>query len=573
MTTLKHFDDFNNFIFNHKFKDETIITSFIESRYVYIKKDSYLFKKGSVAKEFYLLLRGAVSLKGGSRRLSTIIKTSSKSHSHSQIKLSNATNKESQEQYIRECNYFGEWDLITNTFHSTSCFVLMDSVLLSFNKKTFTSYYAKKIISCRLAKKSFISTQIKSFSNISMNQFEKYFNESIKELMLKSNAIVFNEGDPATSIYLIYKGKCNIRLKKGSLPLLIHDEGDIIGLEGLFGYEQYQYTLSALYNNTIVFKIALSKVHKSFIDLLQKDLFSLFQNQKKIITEYHNRQVKLAKNYSKSYSNIFNKKANKCIKTDTDIIKEMIIRELRKAKADSHTSSLKHFEKNNNSKPKMKEWIKQPHLALRFNSNHHNPNQSVKLKKNSYKQQETITNIIQTLKTNRKGHKNDYYLFTNKTFSTKLRDLTLTNETIKRSFSREYFKQPRMKSAYTKYVSNTNHQKEYNILSRNNSKNRLVIAKNNKVVNLHINNVYYGNTNDNSKKPWSSTKEIEKHSKGRDKDFYLTLNEKVNKTISTWSNIINKISPIFQTKRFKIPLITLTTKPSKQLIYNCCPID
>ena len=166
---------------------------------------------------------------------------------------------------------FGEWALIYNQPRSASVIALEDSVFFILDEKIFAKTFLKCLTSSEHRKKKFILENLFPF-----NLYNERRNSLYKDIVPKSyvrNQLVFNEGDPADTIYLIYSGTFFLEkiFKNKVYRFKSVEKGTLLGLESIFeeGERKYKCTmkLSSLNEFGIV---ACCKVSKLVPYIIQK---------------------------------------------------------------------------------------------------------------------------------------------------------------------------------------------------------------------------------------------------------------------------------------------------------------
>ena len=177
-----------------------------------------------------------------------------------------------EEIFQAESGYcFGEWALIYNQPRSASVIALEDSVFFILDEKIFAKTFLKCLTSSEHRKKKFILENLFPF-----NLYNERRNSLYKDIVPKSyvrNQLVFNEGDPADTIYLIYSGTFFLEkiFKNKVYRFKSVEKGTLLGLESIFeeGERKYKCTmkLSSLNEFGIV---ACCKVSKLVPYIIQK---------------------------------------------------------------------------------------------------------------------------------------------------------------------------------------------------------------------------------------------------------------------------------------------------------------
>ena len=212
---------------------------------------------------------------------------------------------------------FGEWALIYNQPRSASVIALEDSVFFILDEKIFSKTFLKCLNSSEHKKKKFILENLFPF-----NLYNDRRNSLYKDIVPKSvvrNQIIFNEGDIADTIYLIYTGTFILEkyYKNKLFRFKSVEKGSIIGLESLFEEEgKYRCTLKLSSLNEFGM-VASCKVSKLVPYILQKMKF-VFKNNYTLYIESNEDFYKKNVNYE---NNILFKKKSKEEETDEVIEK------------------------------------------------------------------------------------------------------------------------------------------------------------------------------------------------------------------------------------------------------------
>ena len=187
------------------------------------------------------------------------------------------------ELFQAESGYcFGEWALIYNQPRSASVIALEDSVFFILDEKIFAKTFLKCLNNSEHKKKKFILDNLFPF-----NLYNDRRNSLYKDIIPKScvrNQIIFNEGDNADTIYLIYSGTFFLEknFKNKTVRFKLVEKGSILGLESLFE-EKSQYKcsmrLSSLNEFGIVACCKVSKLAPYIVEKLKgvfKKIYMLY---------------------------------------------------------------------------------------------------------------------------------------------------------------------------------------------------------------------------------------------------------------------------------------------------------
>ena len=213
---------------------------------------------------------------------------------------------------------FGEWALIYNQPRSASVIALEDSVFFILEEKIFSKTFLKCLISSEHKKKKFILENLFPFSSYNERRNNLY-NDIVPKNCVR-NQIIFNEGDIADTIYLIYSGTFFLEkyYKNKLYRFKSVEKGSILGLESLFeenGKYQCTLKLSSLNEFGIV---ACCKVSKLVPNILKK-MRGVFKKNYALYIESNEEFYK--KNINYENNNILFKKKNKNEETEEAIEK------------------------------------------------------------------------------------------------------------------------------------------------------------------------------------------------------------------------------------------------------------
>ena len=212
---------------------------------------------------------------------------------------------------------FGEWALIYNQPRATSVLALEDSVFFVLDEKIFAKTFLRCLNISEHKKKKFISENLFPFG-----LYNDRINSLYKDVVPKSfvrNQIIFNEGEIADTIFLIYSGtyileKC---FKNKIYRFKSVEKGTLLGLESIFEENsKYKCTLrlSSLNEFGIV---ACCQVNRLMPYVIQK-MKSVFKTNYDIYIKSNEEFYEKNINYEK---NILFKKGNKNEETSETIKK------------------------------------------------------------------------------------------------------------------------------------------------------------------------------------------------------------------------------------------------------------
>ena len=133
---------------------------------------------------------------------------------------------------------FGEWALIYNQPRSASVVTLEDCIFFTLDEKIFTKTFLKCLNNSEQKKKKFTIGNLFPFDLLNERQSSIYKN--IIPINCVRNQVIFNEGDKAETIYLIYLGTFILekKYKHKKFNVLSLEKGSIVGLESIFEEEE-----------------------------------------------------------------------------------------------------------------------------------------------------------------------------------------------------------------------------------------------------------------------------------------------------------------------------------------------
>ena len=191
-----------------------------------------------------------------------------------------------EELFIRGEGYcFGEWALIYKQPRSASIYTLEDCVFFTLDEVPFKNSFLKSLNYSEFNKKQFALKNFLPFDMSDDRQLSIYKN--IVPITCKRSQIIFNEGDVADSIYLVYLGSFTLEKKYGyrQFCVLNLEKGSIVGLETIFEGAKSKYKcslkLSGGYNYGIIFQLKTNKLRPYIINKMKlnfKTNYNLFLN-------------------------------------------------------------------------------------------------------------------------------------------------------------------------------------------------------------------------------------------------------------------------------------------------------
>ena len=133
---------------------------------------------------------------------------------------------------------FGEWALIYNQPRSASVVTLEDCIFFTLDEKIFSKTFLKCLNNSEHKKKKFAMEHLFPFELFKERQSSIYKN--IIPINCERNQIVFNEGDKADTLYLIYLGTFILerKYKHKNFKVLSLEKGSIVGFESIFEEEE-----------------------------------------------------------------------------------------------------------------------------------------------------------------------------------------------------------------------------------------------------------------------------------------------------------------------------------------------
>ena len=194
-----------------------------------------------------------------------------------------------EELFIRGEGYcFGEWALIYKQPRSASIYTLEDCVFFTLDEIPFKNSFLRSLNYSEFNKKQFALNNFLPFSMSDDRQLSIYKN--IVPITCKSSQIIFNEGDIADSIYLVYLGSFILEKKYGykQFCILNLEKGSIVGLETIYEGDKSKYKcslkLSNEFNYGIIFQLKTNKLRPYILSKMKlsfKANYELFLNSMK----------------------------------------------------------------------------------------------------------------------------------------------------------------------------------------------------------------------------------------------------------------------------------------------------
>ena len=398
---------------------------------------------------------------------------------------------------LKEGNFFGEWGLIYNIKRTTTTYAKEPSIVLSFDKTIFNSTVAMNLLRSEIDRKVFICAHIQKFSTLNTVQFNTYYRE-IKKVYLCFNEEILRQNTKAEAFYLIYKGSCSV--KKGNFTLLIKDAGDIIGIEALEN-SQYDCTVISNSSNTILFKFVIKDYAEEFVNGLKEEMKGLIDQQKEIYNKVLESHIKVKKDIEDKYNNL--SKNRKEYKSKLNLVGLSTVDNVTEVKKEDTQLIIK-------TEPKV---IKSKISITKFNFNNQNST---------------------TIEKTHNPNQNALLGFTIKQYKN-LSQKKPTFPYISTSTSKDEY------STYSSYTPSI-HQK---MLSTQLNSRRMIDTS------TQISN------RDKTERCPNRKMKLQFKTENNKKSSQLTLNEKIASSIGKWKKIMSNKKNIFETKRYKIPLINI----------------
>ena len=244
--------------------DQTAIqysANFIQYKHYYAGE--YIFKQNDISKHFFGIIKGTVSI--------VLNKMVENTAENMNIKFVDTSIKNGklhlvvEEEITRfsagEC--FGQWGLIDNKPRSTGALAYEDVDMFLINKETFDFAFKKPLKKSEVERKSFVASVLKLNTLKSTSVFDNFFKNTVAKAPSKGK-IIYNKGDDAKTIYLIYGGEFELlhHIKGKSIPktLLKMGKGSIMGLESLDTNGKFAYSLRCATEDSIIIEIPKVKL-------------------------------------------------------------------------------------------------------------------------------------------------------------------------------------------------------------------------------------------------------------------------------------------------------------------------
>ena len=212
---------------------------------------------------------------------------------------------------------FGEWALIYNQPRATSVLALEDSVFFVLDEKIFAKTFLKCLNISEHKKKKFISESLFPFG-LYNDRISSLYKDVVPKSFVR-NQIIFNEGDIADTVFLIYSGTYILEkyFKNKIFRFKSVEKGTILGLESIFEENsKYKCTLrlSSLNEFGIVACCKINRLMPYVIEKMKTVFKTNYEIYIKSNEEFYEKNI----NYEK---NILFKKGNKKEETSETIKK------------------------------------------------------------------------------------------------------------------------------------------------------------------------------------------------------------------------------------------------------------
>ena len=194
---------------------------------------------------------------------------------------------------------FGEWALIYNQPRSASVIALEDSVFFILDEKIFAKTFLKCLNNSEHRKKKFILENLFPF-NLYNNRRNTLYKDVIPKSFVR-NQIIFNEGEIADTIYLIYSGTFYLEkyFKNKIYRFKSVEKGTLLGLECIFEENaKYKCTLRLSSLNEFGM-VACCHINKLLPYVIQKMKHSFKKNYELYINsneEFYENNINYEKN-------------------------------------------------------------------------------------------------------------------------------------------------------------------------------------------------------------------------------------------------------------------------------------
>ena len=387
---------------------------------------------------------------------------------------------------------FGEWALIYNQPRSASVVTLEDSIFFTLDEKLFSKTFLKCLNNSEHKKKKFAMEHLFPFDLFKERQSSIYKN--IIPINCERNQIVFNEGDKADTLYLIYLGTFILerKYKHKNFKVLSLEKGSIVGFESIFEEEE-------------------NKKYKCTLKLTSYDELGLIFscNVNKLLPYIIN---KMKEAFNNNYS-LYLKTTEEFYLNNINIQKKMFFK--RKDQKDEE-------QKDNINNKKNKRYIS----SIKINNDEKNifldnnkkiKSKSIKFKKAKQIKMESFPFLKQNINDNSQLY-NPRKCYRSKTFANNfktIKSVTLKNKENKNKFP----KMRKIKRLNTFFNYNSTFKNKINMMADNN-------------------NNFINNNDKKENNNYETKKYIESY---KDKEFYINYKNNINDFITNTDSFSEKI--------------------------------
>lgn len=292
-----------------------------------------IFREGDKSDNFYCILNGNIQLSKKKRIEKEFTPHINSSHPNfyniqkeillnPEFKFKETIEVDEPFLILNTGDVFGEYGLIEDNNRGATAKAITDTDLLVVDQSSFKSNFRSSIERVLTERKIFIVMNIPFFSLYTKDDFHKVYLKMVIKQQEKGR-IIIEEGDTASSIYLILKGGvCRVSKKyeNKEIHILTMLQGDLFGLDAAV-YENYLEIKNSKEENRQVKVSNLSKYSYSVIsdsddtivvqlnlmtsNLINEDLFKQLYEyhvcKNKIINEIYEKHINLKQNYKLTY--------------------------------------------------------------------------------------------------------------------------------------------------------------------------------------------------------------------------------------------------------------------------------
>ena len=386
---------------------------------------------------------------------------------------------------------FGEWALIYNQPRSASVVTLEDCIFFTLDEKIFSKTFLKCLNNSEHKKKKFAMEHLFPFELFKERQSSIYKN--IIPINCERNQIVFNEGDKADTLYLIYLGTFILerKYKHKNFKVLSLEKGSIVGFESIFEEEE-------------------NKKYKCTLKLTSYDELGLVFscNVNKLLPYIIN---KMKEAFTKNYS-LYLETTEEFYLNNINIQKKMFFK--KKDEKDEDQKDTINNKKNKTFLSSMKINNEEKNISLEKN-NKKLKSKSIKFKNSKQIKMESIPFLPKTTNNNSHLCKTKKYHRSN-TFGNNCKKITINSQENKNQFLR------RKKMVRLKTFCNYNSTFKNKINLMNNNNNKIIKTNNEEKENNNLEDKKY----------------IESYN---DKKFYINYNNQINELVTNTDSFSDKI--------------------------------